>query len=814
MPKCGEKRITDVEAVTAAVPPVAEDDSMVVALPKPPQPLEPPLPEEPAPPIPEEPAPPKPTTHSVVEQPVSVVEAEKKGSKAGLIIALICVSIIAIAAVVVAFGFAAGLFGGSSEPSTTVDARDRDRNHEEDISTNIPYYITIHGEHFYTSLTSLDFYNWGLTNADIRQLRYMVNLENLDLGRNQISDISPLAGLTRLEYLWLDGNQISNISALAGLVNLMEVDLTGNPVADWMPVAHVPWVGGRDDPEPDNENGAWVYITIQGVEFSTSLTSLDLYGMGLTNADIIPLRYMVNLEGIDLGYNFISDITPLAGLTRLEYLWLDGNQISNISALAGLVNLVELDLTDNPVADWTPVAHVPWVGGRDTDDWDNGNAGTQSFTETPMDLGGRQITMLTLDHRNLWSYDRNDLERTPNETLRVIDIIRGIENEYNFIFEVYHRPAAGFLDMLFASWIAGDMPFDIIESSVTDFAVDALWSHELVMPMTHPAIADIIFRNNNQWSASTSLATVGDTVFGVGFRPLSSPTVIEHALIYNETLRQQLNLPNFYDMVRNGVWTWDAFETIATNIDAVGDGIFPIMYSWSASIMNPFIASNNGQMVTNTANGFQFVGYRNDNALDAMNFLQRLNNNGFFHPTRPDTAWHSVAINDEFARGEAVFAFAPYALLRNLTNQRPGYENNFVFGLLPTPVGPQGLGVNTVITSDVIYHIAADIRAPHEVAAILVAMANRTTLPSSWIVQDEAWYTFQTDGSVDMLELMLDNAVADISRVVAASRTAGVHGVTGSANLILHSQLTPIQAMQQMADQMAYWLDNINAAIR
>ena len=155
------------------------------------------------------------------------------------------------------------------------------------------------------------------------------------------------------------------------------------------------------------------YITIRGEQFSTTLTELDLNGMGLTDEEIAPLRYMTNLHILELGStqfysnqisnisslagltnlerlilrdNIITDITPLAELTNLTFLDLQGNQISDITPLAGLVNLTFLDLwynrisditplaglTDlhylsldfNQINDWSPVEHIENVGGR------------------------------------------------------------------------------------------------------------------------------------------------------------------------------------------------------------------------------------------------------------------------------------------------------------------------------------------------------------------------------------------------------------------------------------------------------------------
>jgi hypothetical protein len=97
------------------------------------------------------------------------------------------------------------------------------------------------------------------------------------------------------------------------------------------------------------------YITIKGEQYSTTLTELVLFGKGLTNADIEPLRYMTNLTYLDLGTNQISDISPLKGLTNLMELSLMQNQISDISPLRGLTNLTNLSLPLNQISDISPL---------------------------------------------------------------------------------------------------------------------------------------------------------------------------------------------------------------------------------------------------------------------------------------------------------------------------------------------------------------------------------------------------------------------------------------------------------------------------
>ena len=92
-------------------------------------------------------------------------------------------------------------------------------------------------------------------------------------------------------------------------------------------------------------------ITIDGTEYSTSLTKLNLFGKNLTSADIEPLKHMINLISLDLGSNKISDISMLSNLTNLTSLRLIGNQITDISALKNLTNLSHLYLLCNQIRD-------------------------------------------------------------------------------------------------------------------------------------------------------------------------------------------------------------------------------------------------------------------------------------------------------------------------------------------------------------------------------------------------------------------------------------------------------------------------------
>jgi internalin A len=127
--------------------------------------------------------------------------------------------------------------------------------------------------------------------------RKLSSLTELDLDKNQISDIKPLESLTNLTGLYLNNNQISDIKPLESLTNVALLGLENNQISD-----------------------------------------------------IKPLESLTNLALLALEKNQISDIKPLASLTNLTLLGLENNQINDIQPLQSLTNLIWLPLSGNPIA--------------------------------------------------------------------------------------------------------------------------------------------------------------------------------------------------------------------------------------------------------------------------------------------------------------------------------------------------------------------------------------------------------------------------------------------------------------------------------
>ncbi|NET59205.1 MAG: leucine-rich repeat domain-containing protein [Symploca sp. SIO2E6] len=73
-----------------------------------------------------------------------------------------------------------------------------------------------------------------------RPLSGLTQLQQLDLSRNQVTDISPLSGLTQLQQLDLSRTQVTDVFPLSGLTQLKVLFLNKIQVTDVSPLKHLP----------------------------------------------------------------------------------------------------------------------------------------------------------------------------------------------------------------------------------------------------------------------------------------------------------------------------------------------------------------------------------------------------------------------------------------------------------------------------------------------------------------------------------------------------------------------------------------------
>ena len=246
----------------------------------------------------------------------------------------------------------------------------------------------------------------GLTHLDasgrsishLEGIQSCVDLEWLELGDNEIIDISALSSLTNLRAFGLRDNQIVDISVLSGLHNLWLLELGNNQIVDIAPLVNnarisrgdVVSLGGNPlprqsgsqnvtDMEALQRRGVNVLFTAAvvvsfpdpGLEaaireaigkptgviydiYLIELTFLDANGRGIANLDGI--RHCSDLVKLLLRDSEIVDFSPLSNLANLRWIDLGDSELVDINGLSKLTDLTELWLPDNEIVDISPLS--------------------------------------------------------------------------------------------------------------------------------------------------------------------------------------------------------------------------------------------------------------------------------------------------------------------------------------------------------------------------------------------------------------------------------------------------------------------------
>ena len=308
-------------------------------------------------------------SQQVVELPAAATEtAPAQPAKKKIKPALIA-GIAAAVVLVAGIGYLAG-GGGNASRETSGSGEESDRL----IQAEVPS-ITIQGQEYSTDLTELDLSGMGLTDTDIEPLRYMVNLEILNLNDNNLSDLSPLADLHRLIGLRIGGynSDIADLSPLEGLTSLEDLALPPNSkIQDLSPLS------GLTSLQYLFMEGTWGSDPVSYIQDLSPLSNLtQLTEISLVVADgtdISPLKKLTNLQRLALNGKLTTpsrDLSVLSDMTRLQSVSLHSLDIDTLDGVEGAVHLRNLFLSNySGVKDLTPLSELTdmqslnlWVDG-------------------------------------------------------------------------------------------------------------------------------------------------------------------------------------------------------------------------------------------------------------------------------------------------------------------------------------------------------------------------------------------------------------------------------------------------------------------
>jgi ABC-type glycerol-3-phosphate transport system substrate-binding protein len=412
------------------------------------------------------------------------------------------------------------------------------------------------------------------------------------------------------------------------------------------------------------------------------------------------------------------------------------------------------------------------------------------YVETPMDLGGREIKFVSTAGGRYTYSDPKD--KTSNDTLEIIDDLKSIEKDYNCKIIVEPMKGRNMVTNLLTAKAAGQTYCDILEFGVSDTYLEQIYANNLVMPLDYGEVGKIINLSANPWRPQSGFGKLLGHQYGVNIKTKNSGEILRGSLLFNKDLAKKYNLGDFYDMVKKNEWTFDKFSEILAKaaLQTTGSKTYPLGYLYEADYTPLLVYANNGAYAENTKDGYKYTGV-SDNVLEATNFGVDLIKKGYTHPK---SGLKNAEIDTAFANGEIIFYFTEYNVLKMITSGT--YPSDYKFGLLPAPKGPKGKVYNSVSYTDSLFHVMNNIKKPEQVAAVLVAIANRTNKKD--ITNSELMYTLQDEQSADMLQLMLDNVTLDLARGISTARGT----LVGANDKILKLEQTPREAYESIQEEI------------
>lgn len=240
-----------------------------------------------------------------------------------------------------------------------------------------------YGIKYFRNLKTLDLSSNGLTDAsfistlsnletlilkdngftDISSIVENENLKKLDLSNNSLTKITNLQYLYKIEYLDLSDNYITNIAPLSSSYSLKSLFLNNNKVENF-----------KD--------------SLSGLE---DLVELGIGNCGISFTDIISLRYLPNIEYLDISGTKPTLKTIATTLTKLKTLKVSNCNLDSLigdDSLSFLNNLTKLEVLDISHNDldmekWNESVDNPYIKGENFENLKELYIGGNEFSSFP-----------------------------------------------------------------------------------------------------------------------------------------------------------------------------------------------------------------------------------------------------------------------------------------------------------------------------------------------------------------------------------------------------------------------------------------------
>jgi Leucine-rich repeat (LRR) protein len=182
-------------------------------------------------------------------------------------------------------------------------------------------------------------------------IEHLVELTDVNLAFNRITDVAPLAHLPRIAVVDLSHNMITRLPVLKSAPNLKRIELNYNLLGslEWLTAQHFPVLDSLSVAH-NQISDVTAIPTLKGV------TELNVRNNQIANLE--PILQLTALVMLDAGGNLIDDLSDIGMLSELRQLFLDSNKLSSLEGLENIPALEEVDLSNNALQSTSQISQL------------------------------------------------------------------------------------------------------------------------------------------------------------------------------------------------------------------------------------------------------------------------------------------------------------------------------------------------------------------------------------------------------------------------------------------------------------------------
>ena len=389
---------------------------------------------------------------------------------------------------------------------------------------------------------------------------------------------------------------------------------------------------------------------------------------------------------------------------------------------------------------------------------------TEAPTPTPepvpeYDFGGRVF--------KIGSY--YDMTPDPNSgalEAALADRIAEVEENYNCKIEFVDLGGDYVADYV-TSVLAGD-PIVDIGYVVTQKLLPSLIEGGIAYPLSKLSALDL---SEYKWRADVVEA---GKYKGENYAMLLKDPEIRYGIFWNKTLFDQYGLPNLYDLVDKGEWTWDKFQEIAgtANQDTDNDGNIDI-YGFNAreNLAWCYLYSNGAYVATKTDSGID-IDLSDPKVIESLTGLQNFTQNVKFRDAIDWSVEGWDSFIKDFRDGKYMMCLEEFWIsYAYLNKEEDGMTDDW--GWVPFPKGPSATDWSCYGKENGARFILNGVENPDDVALVYDLITDLADTNEEW-----------DDLMEDKLENWCDDAkTAELVAYIYNNKLAVINGVQGFGDL-------------------------------